>query len=389
VTVCLFLFIFIAINYLALLSPIAIAGGLCFLVSGFFMRARKRLLLATPRRRIGGAALGPVEVNGRATGPHTMPAPITGQDCFLYHTTAWQQREGQNQDWEKVAEETLHMPFFIDDSTGQLLTEPLGADLDLLRDFREEYPEASFSSNLDDVPPRVKAFLARHGVVPAWRVRVEEHSIKPEDILFVAGTLMENPGIRVRPHSPRNNVRPSVPTEAPAEARNGELGHNSPRRPAVDNFSEPVAAPQVIRLAASASAGGGRPVGQQATIAAALARAGIAMPDMWSTPGIQQQTPTIERNPPIATVSTSTGLHLQEIRLVEAPTQESAPASSSSGFDLTPPVVLMRGPDHRTFAISYRSGKELVVALTQKSATLIWGGSVITALGMYVLLRGR
>ena len=118
--VCLFLFI--AIHYLAILSSVAIAGGLCFLVAGFQTLTRKRLLLATPRRRIGGAALGPVEVNGRATGPHTMPAPISGQDCFLYHTTAWQRREGSSEYWEKVADETLHLPFFIDDSTGQLLT---------------------------------------------------------------------------------------------------------------------------------------------------------------------------------------------------------------------------------------------------------------------------
>ncbi len=376
--VCLFLFI--AIHYLAILSSVAIAGGLCFLVAGFQTLTRKRLLLATPRRRIGGAALGPVEVNGRATGPHTMPAPISGHDCFLYHTTAWQRREGSSEDWEKVADETLHLPFFIDDSTGQLLTEPLGADLDLLRDFREEYSESSFS-HLDGVPPRVKAFLTRHGIVPARRVRIEEHVIKPEDILFVAGTLMDNPGVRVRRHAPRDNVRPGVPTEV----HDSEPRPDSPRPAAPDNFLEPVQAPQVIRLAAGASAGGGRPVGQQATIAAALSRAGIAMPDLWSTPAMPQQAPAIEPNPLPATSSTNAGLHLQEIRLVETRSPEAV--SASSNFDLTPPVVLMRGADHPTFLISYRSGKELVVALAQKSATLIWGGVAITLLGLYGLLR--
>ena len=124
--VCLALFI--PINELAILSSLAIAGGLYFFVSGFRLLARKRLLLTTPTSKIRSAAMGLVEVNGMAAGPYTIPAPITGKPCFLYHTTVWQQREGKNVEWDKIADETLHLPFFIDDSTGQLLVEPLGAD---------------------------------------------------------------------------------------------------------------------------------------------------------------------------------------------------------------------------------------------------------------------
>jgi len=204
VTVCLSLFI--SINILTVLSSIAIAGGLYFFFAGFQLLARKRLLLTTPTSRIRSAALGLVEVTGAAAGPYTISAPITGKPCFLYHTAAWQQRDGKKQEWEKVADETLHLPFFIEDSTGQLLVEPLGADLDLHRDFREEYAASFFSSNLDDVPPRVSVFLSRHGIAPGRRLRIEERSIKPEDALFVAGTLTENPGVQVRPFSPRSVV---------------------------------------------------------------------------------------------------------------------------------------------------------------------------------------
>ena len=92
-TVCLSLFI--PINQLTVLSCVAIAGGLYFFFAGFRLLARKRLLLSTPTSRIRSAALGLVEVNGVVTGPYTIPAPITGQPCFLYQTTAWQQRRGQ------------------------------------------------------------------------------------------------------------------------------------------------------------------------------------------------------------------------------------------------------------------------------------------------------
>ena len=126
VTVC--LFPVPPINQLTVLSALAIAGGLYFFFVGFRMLSRKRVLLSTPTSKIRSAAMGLVEVNGMATGPYTMPAPFTGKPCFLYHTTAWQRREGKEKQWEKVVDETLHVPFFVDGSTGQLLIEPLGAE---------------------------------------------------------------------------------------------------------------------------------------------------------------------------------------------------------------------------------------------------------------------
>lgn len=378
-TVCLSLFI--PINSLAVLSSIAIAGGVYFLFAGFRLLERKRVLLATPRRKIGGAAMGPIEVNGRAVGPHTIPAPITGQNCFLYHATAWQQREGKSDDWEKVADEALHLPFFIDDSTGQLLIEPLAADLDLLRDFREEYAASLFSSDSDEVPLRVRAFLSRHSLIPSRRLRIEEHLIKPEDVLFVAGTLMDNPGVRVRTVSPHGDVR----SELRAEVRNDESRIDSPRHPAPDNFPEPRLEPQVIRLAAGAAAGSSRQMGQQAKIAAALTRAGIASPDAWSAAGISCQTAPLEQHTSQSTVSADPGPRLNDVRVLETSSRGDSPASTN--VDLTPPVVLMKGSDHSAFVISFRSGKELVNALGQKSAAFVWGGGAITLLGLYILLR--
>jgi hypothetical protein len=355
VTVC--LSFFIPINYLTILSSIAIAGGLYFFFLGFQLLARKRLLLTTPTSKIRSAAMGLVEVNGMAAGPYTMLAPITGRPCFLYHTTAWQQRDGKKEKWEKVADETLHLPFFIDDSTGQLLVEPLGADLDLHRDFREEYAASFFSSNLDDVPPRVSVFLSRHSIVPGRRLRIDERSIKPENALFIAGTLTENPGVQVRPLSPRSDVRNS-------DARN----------PAPNNYSEQLPAPQIIRLAAGAAASSSQEMGQQAKIAAALTRAGITKPAAWSAAGVPYQSVAVEENAPPTPVS---------VHDEERP-DEDQPASSD--FNLIPPVVLMKGANDSTFVISFRSQKEFVSALAWKSDAMVWGGAAITLLGLYMLL---
>ena len=351
--VCLSLFI--PINQLTVLSCVAIAGGLYFFFTGFRLLARKRLLLSTPTSKIRSAALGLVEVNGVVAGPYTMPAPITGEPCFLYHTAAWQQRGNKKDEWEKVADETLHLPFFIDDSTGQLLIEPLGADLDLHRDFREEYGVSFFSQ--DDVPPRVSVFLSRHGIVPARRLRIEERSIKPEDAIFIAGTLTENPGVQVRPRSPLS--------DAPCD-------------PAPKTLGEPLPAPQIIKLSSGAAPSSIREMSQQAKIAAALTRAGITKPEAWSAAGVPYQTVAVEENAPPAPVSAYAKARPNGAR-------PNGDSDNLSNFNLTPPVVLMKGANDPTFVISFRSQKEFVTTLAWKSAAMIWGGAAIALLGLYTL----
>ena len=345
---------FIPINHLTILSALAIAGGLYFFFIGFRLLARKRLLLATPTSKIRSAAMGLVEVNGMAAGPHTMPAPITGKPCFLYHTTIWQQRADKQKEWEKIADETLHLPFFIDDSTGQVLIEPLGADLDLRREYREEFDTSFFSSGLNNVPARVSVFLARHNIVPSRSLRVEERLIKPADALFIAGTLTENPGIQVRP-----------------------MRSDSPPNSSLNFLRKPAPAPEVIQLSSGPPPTSTRDMSQQSKIAAALNRAGITRPEAWSAAGVPYQSVAVEDSP------TAAGMQ-QNPRVDGINTKTDDP--NSSEFNLTPPVVLMKGTNDPTFVISFRSQKEFVVALAWKSAAMIWGGAAITLLGVYMLL---
>jgi E3 Ubiquitin ligase len=343
--------LFIPINTLTILSFVAMAGGMYFFFTGFRLLARKRLLLGTPTSKIRSAALGLVEVNGMAAGPYTVPAPILGQPCFLYHTTAWQQQEGKKDEWEKVADETLHLPFFVDDFTGQLLVEPLGADLDLHRDFHEEYASSFFSSNLDEMPPRVRAFLFRHGVVPSRRLRIEERAIKPGDALFIAGTLTENPGVQVRPLSPLGGPQ-----------RSSALSYSSERAPA----------PQIIKLSSGPAPASTQEMSQQAKIAAALSRAGITKPEAWAAARVPYQSVAVEENEENAPPATASATKPDR--------------SGSSEFNLNPPVALMKGTNNSTFVISFRSQKEFVIALAWKSAAMVSGGAAIAILGLYTLL---
>ncbi len=372
-TVCLFLFI--PIKYLSILLSVAIAVGLYCFFLGLRVLAGKRLLLTIATSKIHSAAQGLVEVSGVAAGPCTTLAPITGEPCFLYRTTAWQQRDGKKNEWEKVADETLQLPFFIDDSTGQLLIEALGADLDLHPRFRREYAASPLVS--EHVPPSVSAFLSRHGIALDRSLCVEERLIKAEDALFVAGTLTENPGIQARPSSPLSDVDNDHRNPVGDTVRN-TIRNNDRRNPARGNSSEPLPAPEVIRLASGAAPSSTREMSQQAKIAAALTRAGMATPQAWSTAELPHQSVAVEEAEPPATLSSRSDVRLPEAR----PNKDRA---ESSDFNLIPPVVLMKGASDPTFVISFRSQKEIVSALAWKSAAMVCGGTTITLLGLYVL----
>ena len=351
--------LFFPLNSLTIFSSVGIISGIYLFVRGFRLLARKRLLLNTPTSKIRSASLGLVEVSGLATGPYTITAPITGKPCYLYRTTAWQERKsGKNNEWDKVAEETLHVPFFLDDTTGQLLVDPLGAELDIHRDLREEYNNSFFSSR-DPVPPAVGVFLARNGVTPARRVRIEEWAIKPKNALFIAGTLAENPGVDVQPLS------------FAAE----DAGHSGTTESAARRRPVPAPPQEVIQLSSPANApAAASDMTQQSKIAAALAKAGITNPAAWAAAGVPYPgTPAAVPAPQVTEIKVNS----------KDPAGE---PEEVSGFNLKPPVVLMKGQNDPTFLISWRSQKEVVGSLAWKSTAMVWGGGGLVVLGLYVLL---
>ena len=343
-------------NELTFISAVAIVGGLYLFIRGFGLLARKRLLLNTPTSKIRSASLGLVEIGGVAAGPYTVPAPISGTACFLYETIVWQEQEsGKSRGWEKVAEESLHVPFFLDDGTGRLLIAPEGAELDLRRDLRKEF-SSSFFSPTDNIPAEVQSFLIRHAVDSHRAIRVEEHCVKPQDALFVFGTLSENPGIEAGP------LRHSAEVGADVNS-NIVMGGGSLRShptPVVVRLSEPGISP-------------GPDMSQQSRIAAALTKAGITNPGVWAAAGVSRSSTTVDATPLVTEVSVSSN--------TEADKQE-----SQATFDLKPPTIVMKGENNSAFLISWRSQQDVVRSLTWKSTAMIWLGAALTLLGAYVLL---
>ena len=374
VNICLLLVI--TLNRITWMAGFAAAAGIYYFLHGFHLFARGRSLGHIPASKICGASQGPAAVSGMAIGPYSLTAPITGDRCFLYQTTVWQQSEAnRSREWKKVAEETLHLPFFIEDSTGQLLIEPFGAELDLHQDLNQEYGSPTCLSSEDNVPPRVSVFLARHGIEANRPFRIEERSIQAETPLFVSGTIAENPGIPVRP------LR-----QGTDDSRGNKLF-----REANPNSTDSALQPEIIRLASGATPASTTQMTQQGKIAAALTRAGITKPEAWaaagvSFPGIPSESVALEERTQLATDSAPQASAITAKSSANDPENDQAKTDPGAGFNLTPPVVLMKGGNDSPFMISCHSQPEIIHSLGWKSVFMVVGGAGLTVLGLYVLL---
>jgi hypothetical protein len=324
----------------------AIAGVYWF-YKGFRLLQRKRLILNTPASKIRSASMGLVEISGLATGPYVTTSPLKQVECYYYQSTAWELKQrGKNTEWVKVAEETLHVPFYLDDSTDKVLVDPRGADLDLHCDFQEEYNRSILFEG-PEMPGCVREFLVRHGVHSGKRIKVEEHCIKPKNFLFVLGTLSQNPGVDA--------------SVAPEWAR--RVGDKPLQLQSAKQIQ-----PEVIRLSEEHKQVAVTEMTQQQKIAAALSKAGMSAQAGWN----------------VALVSTATA-SASAAKLSVA--VEAQPASEDVGaFDLHPPVVLMKGSHDPAFFISWRSQRDVVASLGWKSSLMIWGGPALTILCVYILL---
>jgi hypothetical protein len=362
-------------------------AGLYIFFQGFRILQRRHLILNTPVSKIRSASLGMVELSGLAVGPYTVVAPITERSCYYYRTIAWEwKRSGRSSQWVKVAAECTHVPFFLDDNTGKVLVDPRGADLDLHRDFQQEFCDSFFTLK-EEAPGNVRSFLSRHGVSTTNKIKVEEFCIKPKNALFLLGTLDENSGPELAPKPIQEFETLSL---TGGDGFSFSLGGTSLAQAALSfatgsgnrlgetSFSELKSAQpaQVIHLSPDTAPTKAADMSQQQKVAAALLKAGISNPVAWATAGV---TPT-----PLGVIGDPTGLLHGRLQNDSAHTL-SEPPITADAFDPHPPVVMMRGKNNSTFLISWRSQRDLARSLAWKCMLMIWGGPALSLLCLYGL----
>lgn len=338
-----------------LVPALGAVAGAYWLSRGVRLARRKRLILRAPASKIRSAEMGLIEISGLATSPYLMTSPLRRADCYYYRSLAWERKPQRNDGvWVTIAEEILHVPFYVDDHTDKALIDPRGAEIDLHCYWREEYKCAA-RGKTDELPDRIVQFLGRHGVDPAnkW-IKVEEYCIRPKDFLFVLGTLSQNPGLDVSV-MPAWAERADRPTLTP-EAKSG--------------------VPEVIRLSEDTTVVPAAEMTQQQKIAAALMRAGVNSRTGWTAKSTQASQPQVAvKEAASAAVATAVIV-------------ESAPPDIS-GFDLHPPVVLMKGTHESPFYISWKSPRDRFKSFDWKSSLLTWASPALLLGCIYLLLGFR
>ncbi|HEY6444615.1 MAG TPA: GIDE domain-containing protein [Candidatus Acidoferrales bacterium] len=350
----------------------AIAGVFLFL-RGFSMLRCKRLILNTPSSKIRSASMGLVEISGTAKGPQTVHAGITGEACYYYRAMAWQLRQsGRNSQWKKVADESLYVPFFIEDATGDALVDPQGAELDIHRNFKDEFGTSFFSSR-DMMPENVNAFLLRYGVSGSEKIRLEEYCIKPGDPLFVLGTLCQN--------ADAARWTPCPHFAAPGSSLKSRL-----------SFCGPTGS-SMFRTLGWAS---GLKVPMDANVKTAVSvatQSASSTAGSWSSVSLEEEamhamsaTSNREVAGAAATNAPQAASAVASVETETAPPEANVEAQSATGFDTHPSVAIGKGTNREFFMISWHSQREVVRSLAWKSALCIWGGPALTLACVYLLV---
>ena len=315
-------------NLSALLAFFACLCGMYLFGQGLLAWRRRKVQTARATA-IRSIRPGPVEVHGKAEGPHTMSAAVSGKDCYFYKTTIWREDSRKSGEWKKVVEETLSLPFFLTDDTGRIPLDPRGAEIELPRDVYEEYGKTMLSTHTD-IPERLEVFLARHAIATGAAIRVEEYSIAPDAEIFANGTVLKNTEDLDLSATPLNRVEggysptvhsataeeavpqakpevaakhetipqvPPVPTPAePWAAASGISTNGASTQAAGAHQSaahQSVAQPEVIRLSLASPADAPEQMTMQSRLAAALRRANASSPDMWGMPLPESHSATI------------------------------------------------------------------------------------------------
>jgi hypothetical protein len=153
-----------------------VALGLYLYFRGLRALRLKRYLQNVPRSTIRSAAIGPVEISGKAVGPYTIVPPNGTQECLCY--------------WRITEAKTLQFvsaPLYLDDGTGKLMISPRALDMSLI------------------------PALLEPGIYGA---------VSPGETIFVLGSLEQNPWVHPQEETNRDEltrIGPGFVSRAEAE----------------------------------------------------------------------------------------------------------------------------------------------------------------------------
>ena len=311
---------------------------------------------------------------GMVEGKIPLTAPISGKPCFYFRTAVWRKEESAketspgNAGWKLVAEESLAKPFILNDATGRILVDPVGAEMDWPHDTYEEYGKTLLSTHTD-VPAALEEFLARHKVKAGAAVRVEEYLIGPGAEVYVRGLKCGNLEFR----SPAE-----AQTQTEKSSRNKDV-----------RIAPKVSGTKIVRLSPEAQPVPAREMSMQSRVAAALTLARANAAAKTSEPIVIPGVTVAVVSEGSGSLSSQSGTALLQQSEMQNGTRAEGQAKvpADSGANSLQPAFIVRKPlDGSAFTISHRLGSDSDLPSPVRAVTLLLGGPLIALASIGELL---
>jgi hypothetical protein len=187
-------------------------GGLCVVIGlGLLYAGIQKYLLVqkitdTPTSKVRSAAVGMVELSGKAVCKEPQFSPLSNVKCIYWKMNAEWFQPGRNGGWRMISSDSSHKDFDIEDDTGKMLVDPTGATIEIPVDFSSMgyLRDRGFLGIVSQrqLDPKVLAYLesnpdakARVYRFSGYELKFTEWYIAEGDPLFVLGTADLQEGV--------------------------------------------------------------------------------------------------------------------------------------------------------------------------------------------------
>lgn len=190
-------------------------AGLGGIVSGLKDYLFVKKVEDTPTSKVSSAAVGLVELAGRAEDRIPGQSPVSRTPCTYWRVTGEYYHEGKHGGWRLIHTAQSHDDFYLQDDTGRMLIEPEGADVDIPQNQQFE------------------GYIGEHGLLFRGPETMDQCAInyirsleKPEQDRFLAHT---DERIRISEYYIADNAPPVCPWQrSPHRGHTGPVGYRGP-----------------------------------------------------------------------------------------------------------------------------------------------------------------
>lgn len=182
------------------MSLIIGVAGLVLLLGGFYNLKKLRTIQNIPTSKIRSMAMGLVELKGAiAQEQEVLQSPITKKDCVHYQWKVEEQVETTDRNgkrrrtyWKTLRTGQKGRHFYLQDETGTVLVETVGANIDVDSVYREQaHGISSYSSNVREFLDTQR--ISTNKFFGTKKLRVTETILYPSQSLYIMGTAVDNP----------------------------------------------------------------------------------------------------------------------------------------------------------------------------------------------------